>query len=333
MSEIRFAATDVAEIRFAVSPLWETVRSLFVLADPGRYFLHVPWVRRARVLAQDPELAAHVRLLRRVARPGLYLPDFLTPPAPGPLADFEEELLTVAATPEHVIAADLAAVTRLGAADPGLEPLGPKLSPDLLPDLLQAVRAWHNAAILPDWPRMRALLEADIAFRARQVAEGGVRRLFDTLHPTVRWAGDRVIADDPWHLEIDVGGRGLPLMPSVFVDRRVLWTVRAESPPAAIYPVRAAATLWERRREPVNGLAQAFGKTRADLLALVRDPATTTELARRLELSPPTVSQHLHALLAAGLVARSPTGRTVLYFVTAEGAALLRVNGLEVGGA
>lgn len=328
MSEIRFAAADVAEIRFAVSPLWETVRSLYVLGDPGRYFMHLPWVRRVRILAQEPGLAPHVRLLRGFARPGLHLPDFLTPPSPGPLAEFEDELAVVAATAAERVAEDVAAVAATAA--------GGVLTPELraalgdpggiLPDLVAAVRRWHRAAIEPDWPRMRALLEADIAFRARRLAEGGVRRLFDTLHPTVRWAGDRIVADDPWHVEIDVRGRGLPLMPSVFVDRRVLWNVRPESPPVAVYPVRAAATLWERGPISADGLALALGRTRARLLALTQDPATTTELARRVGLSAAAVSQHLHVLLAAGLVARAPNGRSVLYFVSTEGAALLRVN-------
>ncbi len=233
MSVIRFAVADAADIRFCVSPLWETVRSRYAVEDAGRHAVHLPWVRAVRGLDCDP-------VLRAVSRPGAYLPDFLTPPPSGPLATLDEELAVVAATPPDVVVADLRSTARRRPLAVALDdPAG------LRDRLCAAVRAWHDAAIAPHWPRMRALLDADIAYRSRQLAEGGLRRLVDTLHPSVRWAGDRIVADDPWDLDLDLRGRGLPLMPSVFVDRRVLWPVRPESPPLAVYPVRAAATLWE----------------------------------------------------------------------------------------
>ncbi|MEV6521025.1 helix-turn-helix domain-containing protein [Longispora sp. NPDC051575] len=316
MSVIRFEVADVADVRFGISPLWETVRSLYALADPGRHAVHLPWVREVRHRA-----TAGLPFLRDVAAPGAWLPDFLTPPPAGPLVEFSDELALLRATPPDVVTADLTATTVR-------RPLAPRVragleDPEqLLGVLADAVSAWHEAAILPYWPRMRSLLEGDIAHRSRQLAEGGPRRLFDTLHPTVRWAGDRLLADDPWDLDLDLRGRGLPLMPSVFVDRRVLWNIRSDSPPVAVYPARAAALLWEGAPAP-DGLAGAIGASRARLLALVRSPATTTELARRVGLSPAAVSQHLHVLLAAGLVARTPHGRSVLYLVTHPGTVLL----------
>ena len=170
---------------------------------------------------------------------------------------------------------------------------------------------------------MRALLDADISYRSRQLAEGGLRRLVDTLHPSVRWAGDRIVADDPWDLDLDLRGRGLPLMPSVFVDRRVLWPVRPESPPLAVYPVRAAATLWEAAPATDAALAAVIGTARARLLDLLRAPATTTELARRLGVAAPTVSEHLRLLRDAGLVISVRHGRAVLYVASARGLSLL----------
>lgn len=309
---------DAAELRFAVSPLWETVRSLYPLADPGRHAVHLPWIRRVRSLAA--RYATELAPLRALARPGAWLPDFLTPPPPGPDTELEQELAVLAATPSDVVAEDLRATTARAPLPPriaGTDPAG------LVADLVAAVRLWHEHAIAPSWPRMRALLDADIAYRSRQLAEGGVRQLFDTLHPTVRWAGDRVVADDPWELELDLRGRGMPLMPSVFVDRRVLWTVRADSRPLAVYPVRAAGTLWERRPPVPDALAAVLGATRAALLDRLRHPATTSELARHLGISAAAVSQQLALLYAAGLVTRAPRGRTVLYVGTAAGTALL----------
>ena len=46
---------------------------------------------------------------------------------------------------------------------------------------------------------------------------------------------------------------------------------------------------------------------------LLGRPATTTELAHRLSVSPSAVSQHLRVLRAAGLLNGARSGRSVLY--------------------
>jgi DNA-binding transcriptional ArsR family regulator len=329
LSHVRFGLGDVTEIRFCVSPLWETVASLWALADPARHAVHLSWIRPARALARRRELAPHVELLTAFARPATWLPDFLTPPPAGPLAQIDEELATVAVTEPDRVTGDILATER----HRPVTLLGRAVAEDpvrMLPRLVAALRAWHDAAIAPCWPTMRALLEADIAYRSRQLAEGGLRQLFDTLHPTVRWHGDRLVCDDPWGLDLDLRGRGLPLMPSVFVDRRVLLNVRDASPPGAVYPVRAVATMWEGRPAAAGGagLDRVLGPARARLLWLLQSPSTTSELARRTGLSPGSVSQHLRALHEAGLVSRSRQGRQVLYLGTEVASALLRANGL-----
>ena len=44
-----------------------------------------------------------------------------------------------------------------------------------------------GAAIADDWQRIRSLLEHDILYRARQIADGGTRALFADLDETVSW--------------------------------------------------------------------------------------------------------------------------------------------------
>jgi biotin operon repressor len=322
LSEILFGVSDAAGIRFCVSPLWETVRSRYVLADTEGSPVHLPWRREARELTVAPAAAHGVALLAELTRPRAYFPDFLTPAPAGPLGDFEAELATVAATPLDVVVADLRSTTaRL--------PLGPLAAAGLtdpatlLADLVTGVREWHRVAVAPYWTRIRGLLEADIAYRARRLAEGGVRRLIDTLHPEVRWAGDRIVADDPFGISLDLRGRGLALVPSIFVTCHVLWTVRPESPPFAAYPAQARGAVWERQPPADAALAALFGASRARMLDMLRQPATTSELSRRLGMSAGAVSEHLQVLHAAGLLARSRHGRTVLYVATAAGHTLL----------
>ena len=70
-----------------------------------------------------------------------------------------------------------------------------------------------------------------------------------------------------------------------------------------------------------------LGATRAMLLTALTSPASTTELARRLRLSPGAVSQQLTALRAAGLVTARRSGRYVLYTRTAVAEAFLTAAG------
>ncbi|WBC02819.1 DUF5937 family protein [Micromonospora sp. WMMA1976] len=323
MSELRFTPADVAGVRFGLSPANETVMSMWALAAPARYPVHLPWIDRARATLRRPEVAERVAPLVHLTLPRRWLPDFLTPAA-RPGVEMDGQLDQIAATPPDVVVRDLLATTPSGP----LRPFGRALLADpaeLLPRLVEAMRVWYDEAIAPDWPRMRAVLDADVAYRAAQLAEGGTGKLFERLHPDLRWLGDRVVSDDPFERDFDLRGRGLALNPSVFSRQRVLWNLLEDSLPAAAYPVRAVGTLWERGPEPAgDALARVVGGGRAALLNLLDAATTTTDLARLTGLSAGNVSQHLSALHAAGLVTRSRAGRHVLYRNSEVGAALLR---------
>ncbi|MBY8872902.1 helix-turn-helix domain-containing protein [Micromonospora sp. PLK6-60] len=327
VSELRFSLADVAGVRLAVSPVNETVMSVWALADPVRYPVHLPWIDRARVILRRPEVAARVRPLMELTWRGCPLPDFLTPAA-RPNVEIAEQLDQLAATPPAVVVQDLLANT----PRQPLSPFGRALLTDprgLLPQLVDAVRVWYDEAIAADWPRIRALLDADVAYRAAQLAGSGAGRFFEQLHPSLRWLDDRVLADDPFERDFDLRGRGLTLHPTVFTDQRVLWNVLEESPPAAVYPVRAVGTLWEvTTRPPGDPLARLIGPGRATLLHLLGTASTTTDLARLAGMSAGNVSQHLAALHAAGLVSRSRQGRHVRYRQTEAAGVLLRASGV-----
>jgi len=90
------------------------------------------------------------------------------------------------------------------------------------------------------------------------------------------------------------------------------------------YPPRGIATLWQsiptRSPTPLHFLV---GATRATLLALLKLPATTTQLARELDVTAPSVSNHLKIPKLNGLVFARRNGKTVLYQRTAAADALL----------
>ena len=72
-----------------------------------------------------------------------------------------------------------------------------------------------------------------------------------------------------------------------------------------------------------DGLALLLGRTRAQALAALAEPCTTGELARRIGVSPATVSHHTSVLRAAGLISSHRNGVKILHRLTPRGSALL----------
>ncbi|MGO4420754.1 ArsR/SmtB family transcription factor, partial [Streptomyces sp. MCAF7] len=149
---------------------------------------------------------------------------------------------------------------------------------------------------------------------AKGGAKGGARLLFTDMHPNLRWQ------DGVLHIDKVVGehrtaasGRGLLLIPSVFAQKPAP-PINPDDPPVLAYPSRAVATLWAPPSTPdATALASLLGAPRATLLRILEEPLATTEVARRLSVTPSAVSQHLRVLYATGLVTRARHGRQVLY--------------------
>jgi DNA-binding transcriptional ArsR family regulator len=192
-----------------------------------------------------------------------------------------------------------------------------------LATLTGLLRQCWEAFIAPYWTRLSDLLDADVAYRTRQMGERGLHRLLAQLHPRLTWRGDELHIEAPFDDRRDLGGSGLVMVPSAFVWPNILAVVDPPWQPTLVYPARGIAELWQpaptARSQP---LARLLGATRATLLASLAEPASTTALARRHGLSPATVSEHLSVLEGAGLVAHRRQGRAVHYRPTALGAML-----------
>ena len=318
MLSFRFGPEDVANVRFAISPLMELHNSVRTLDHPEARALHLPWVAATR------ERVAHlgIGVLRALQRSRAYTPDFLNPPPSSPLGDLETELAEMLATPADQVRAE---VCRVYAP----EPLPAVLQPfeddpaAALSALAELVRAYWARALAPHWPRIRALLEGDVLYRARQLADGGAQRLLADIHPELRFADDTLFIDMPFDGHLDLGGRGLLFVPSAFTWPRPSASLEAPWQPFVVYPARGIASLWDPgRAAPPAALAALLGSRRASVLAALHAPRSTTELARALELSPGSVSQHLAVLRDAGLADAHRVGRVVLYVRSPTGDAL-----------
>ena len=113
------------------------------------------------------------------------------------------------------------------------------------------------------------------------------------------------------------------LAPSAFVWQTPMVVTDEAWQPTLIYPARGVAALWEGAPTSPEALAALLGRTRANLLALLDAPRSTTELARRMGVSAGGVSQHLGVLRAGGLVTPQREGRSVLYVRTPPADALV----------
>lgn len=299
-----------------------------VLHDQRRQALHATWVRGARERLAGVDLTP----LRVLAPPQGYQPDFLSPPPAGGLGTtIEEELARVRATPTALVATELGRAVAHhrggGAAAASLRRLAaePERTRARVADLLE--RVW-TLALAPVWPRVRDVLDRDVAFHARLVAEEGLSALLERLHPGVSRSGTsvRLQHTGPFaHLEArrDLAGQGLVLQPSAFTWPDPVAVIDEPWQPTLIYPARGAAGLWASDRRDPRALDAVLGRARAALLADCALPATTGALAVRLGLAPSTVSAHLQALRDAGLLTATRHGREVRYAQSRLGAALI----------
>ncbi|MEW2256789.1 helix-turn-helix domain-containing protein [Streptomyces sp. NPDC047869] len=327
MIEFRFAIGDLATTSFAYSPLQEAVFSLRCLHDPARYPHHRPWLRRIRPRLEHLD---H-ELLTVLVAPWLWVPDFLTPRPARARPVFAHELDEVRRTPPDVVASDFRATYRAADTLPPLVARGLADPAAFLVRLTDALDAyWRTCLADAWWPRTRSIMEADLAHRARVLAEQGAAALFAGLDPRLVWTGGHLRLHRegdtaPWPSgDIRIAGRGMVLMPTLF-GRGAQTMIDASRPPLLVYPARGRATLSETP-PPVTdrALVRLLGRPRARLLRLLAEPASTTELAHRLGVTPGAVSQHLAVLYDAGLLSRTRSGRTVRYQRTPLGDALCR---------
>jgi hypothetical protein len=322
--ELTVDAAGLARSRFAVSPLHEVAATLLpwgVRPAPDAD----PWVTRAR------------RVLRRARLPllaglaldgGGYVPDFLSPHPAGPSPTVEEELERVRSTPPERVLGELEAL-RDGRPRNGLA--GSELPPEVRRAMARGgayvarqaaeeLGRYWELAFTPHWATAQAALDAEVDRCAGVLARHGAAGLFNSLHPGIRWADATLRVDSRFTVRtaaplVIVVPSLVAAGPGVVVD-----PVRGGNrPPMVAYPVSDRPTA---PTPPTAELARLLGPTRAGLLGALARPASTTDLAARHFLSPATVSYHLGVLHQAGLVARSRSGRTVLYRRTPAGSRL-----------
>ena len=314
-----FSIDSVLHCRFGISPLGEVLQVARALGAAARDTPHFLWLNQRRETLVRLNEIHDLTPLRVLLPERGYAPDFLTPPPTSPLADISDELDTISSTPLDRARTEIA--QSLEGRDVDRRTLRIVRSPDAPKRLAELLALLWRELVEPEWPTVRELLERDVAYRAQRLADGGLARLFEDLSSSVALRGRRLNVRQRSTATLELGPTGLLLSPSAFIAPRAATMLE---PPVLIYPARGtAALLGHEPHEHRAALSRLLGTARADILATLAEPTTTTRLAYRLHRSPGNVADHLAVLRHAGLVSRRRAGRTVVYSLTSLGQAIL----------
>jgi DNA-binding transcriptional ArsR family regulator len=316
----RIDADTLAGSRFVVSPLAEATASLIALATaaaphPGqRAWLdaHLPAYRE--LLAAEPitELLVRAQLGRH------WIADFLCPAPSGEAdPDFSTELTRIRDTPPETAQADIAVALGRPVPDRLKRPDLPQRASDLL--------GWvWQETVLPYWPSRRRILEADVVARTRRLSQGGWATALDDIRPGTRWLGGGRLQINAYdYPPREICGAELLFVP---VTPRQGWAAWEEPHRyALIYP--CSGVLADPDPWPAAGaLARLLGRGRARVLLRLDSPKSTTQLVALTGQGLGSVGRHLKILLDARLIERRRAGRSVLYYRTTAGDALVRAQ-------
>ncbi|WP_405166272.1 winged helix-turn-helix domain-containing protein [Nocardia sp. NBC_01499] len=201
-------------------------------------------------------------------------------------------------------------------------------------NVADAVEAFHSVAFAGRWAHIQSYLEQAAERMARTVATEGVERMFAELHPYVTWRAPVLEVHrqgDCLHDEY-LDGRGMVIIPSMFAWPQPLTLtslVDKDAPLMVVVPVlrdiNDFTTAWGPRATNET-LTALLGRTRAAALQVIAEGCSTTELARRLGVSPATASEHASILRESGLIDSWRHRNAMRHEVTTLGAALLDGN-------
>ncbi|MEU1628143.1 winged helix-turn-helix domain-containing protein [Streptomyces sp. NPDC020096] len=317
MIRIHFTATDFARVRFAPrpAPLQELNAALMKMCFPDEELLFGRW--RRRLLHSLPVTVGPLRDLV----PAQEAPNFIDVLS----GTLKEGLDTVRAAPPDLVRSEIERVyaKRRSPAPLWIRDLH-RGDADAWQLLLRAQHAAFDAVLRPVWPLVQDLHQAEFTRHALAAAEHGIDAVLGELVPGAQ------PRDDVWEFEgsgerdIKLNGRGVVLLPTFHWTGHPLISDLPDRPLILTYPAGPGLPLSPAGASGTDALAGVLGRTRVEILLLLAEEHTTSELARRLNVSNATASAHTAALRGAGLITTVRAGRAVLHQRTALGSLLVQ---------
>ena len=321
---VRFTSDDLLRTRMlpAPDPMWELVLSLRALRSTGRLDEHTAWRRgvAGKLRGTDGARLAQVgSLLGELVPPTGNYPDFLTPQPLG--MDVSTGLDAVRGTARYRLRADLDP-DRLRRAD---RPLCRRLRDgdrDGMRELVTALRGYHDRALAPHWPEVLRCVDADRVLRLTETCGAGLDAMLGGLGGTIRWQWPYLTSVYPVNHTIDLGGRGLTLIPSYFCARAVT-LIDPDLTPVLVYPARRVEVSRAEVERALHRLAPLMGATRARIMVSLGSAPSTSELAESIGMSIASASQQVAVLRDAGLAVSKRDGRSVRHTLSSAGRTIL----------
>ncbi|MDX2138447.1 MAG: hypothetical protein SF123_10165 [Chloroflexota bacterium] len=175
---IELQPKDLEQIRFAYSPLIETVLSFLMLhrKPPDLRSISPRWgdeAERALNGVQFPYMDA-------LMPPNGYIADFITPTPTEPQADMDAVLAEVRATPEAVVRKYVQYVIDTH-EDSEIRQHYLVYPQDALYCLTEELRLYWQRTLAHHWSNIRTVLDNDILYRARTQALSGAEQMANDL--------------------------------------------------------------------------------------------------------------------------------------------------------
>lgn len=329
MIRIHLDSATLARTRIAISPLSESIAAVELLYrhGPRAPWPYTAWSEHAWKVLKTVERTAPLRvygLLAEQQRLGP-TPDFFEPVPGAPAAEFADELEVLRHTPPGLVAEQYAMHFPQKLPE-FLSPYrdDPTATLDALAD---AVDEFWRRTIAPYWPKMRTALDEEVLVRARSLASLGPESVLSGLGGQTLWRSPVLSLPKAKESRVTASDQRLLLVPLVFAQDRVGNSTDHPEILRVSYQARGAAVLAGGTPPPpsdeLDRLVPLVGSRRAAVLRALESPATTSALAAQLGLAPSTVSEQLTALVAAGVVHRRRSGRSVLYGLEPAGEVLL----------
>lgn len=322
MISIHLQPGDLEALRFAYSPLLETVMAYRALTKADYYNPNDRWLQEARRATYGmafPYMDAMVASQH-------YIADFITPTPTSTRQTFEETLEFVRATPHDIVRTNVQKVIQHD-EDSALRQHFFAYPQESVDCLIEELRFFWYRVLKQHWDSINARLEEDILYRARQMALGGVETMFSDLNPRVQYEKGALRLDKGYsHRDksYQLTGEGLYLVPILIANQCLSWQIVPEWKPGIFYGARGSG-LWyhNEQPDPDEALQITLGAGRAKVLHSLINPSSTGELARQLEITSGAVSQHLTKLTQAGLVESHRSGYRVYYRLSPRGEKLI----------
>ncbi|WP_328921752.1 ArsR/SmtB family transcription factor [Streptomyces griseoaurantiacus] len=329
MKRIHFTAEDLARTRVAatIGVAAETFDTVRLAQDRGSGLAFRRW--RVAVRGRLDERVAPVAALTPARGPVVDAASLM-----GDTASLDEAVENLMAAPRALLRLELEVCDPRSPHRTWVQSL---MDGDREPrrQLAAALRVCHGVTVAPYWGGVRSHLDEVRAGYVAAMAEGGVGALLAAVcPPMVRWRPPVLEFDHPREADVHLNGRGLVIAPAMFSTQQIELLQAPLDPgraPVLAVPTGDApldSTLWEAADgSAAPSLDELLGRTRAAILAAVVTGCGTTEPARRLRVSPATVSHHATVLRGARLITTRREGKAVLHTATSLGLALLGRSG------